>query len=271
MEPVGGRALDVARLAAREAGRIQLDGLTRGLRVGHKGVYDLVTDVDRRCEEAITRILMDAFPQAGLLAEESRPEGPASETDEVWIVDPLDGTTNYARGYPVFCVSLALRRKDQIVLGVVYEPLRDETFEAVSGGGSRLNGLPIRVTETADLAESLLATGFPYDRLEHPETNLDRFCTMTMRTRGVRRGGSAALDLCYVACGRLDGFWEIRLNPWDVSAGALIVTQAGGKVSSLSGGPFDWTGKEILASNGVMHESMLAALADPWPGTPCFG
>ena len=164
-----------------------------------------------------------------------------------------------------------MKQAGQIVLGVVYEPVRDELFEAVRGEGARLNGAPIRVSDTAELSQSLLATGFPYDRCEQPHTNLDRFCALTMRTRGVRRGGSASLDLCYTACGRLDGYWEIRLQPWDVCAGALMVAEAGGRVSDLDGGAYDWSGRETLASNHRLHDALVASLADPLPGGPCYG
>jgi myo-inositol-1(or 4)-monophosphatase len=237
--------------------------------VDHKGRYDLVTDVDRKCEEVIANILQEAFPDIGILAEESTQKATGSK--EVWIVDPLDGTTNYASGYPAFCTNIALKQDGQIVLGVVYEPVRDELFEAVRSGGANKNGAPIRVSETEELSQALLATGFPYDRCEQPHTNLDHFCAMTMRTRGVRRGGSASLDLCYTACGRLDGYWEIRLQLWDVCAGALIVAEAGGRVSDLAGGEYDWSGRETLASNGRLHEALVASLADPLPGGPCYG
>jgi myo-inositol-1(or 4)-monophosphatase len=269
MAQLGGRYLEVARLAAKQSGRIQLEGLSKSLQVDHKGRYDLVTDVDRECEQAVSSILAEGFPNIGILAEETTQK--AIESEEVWIVDPLDGTTNYASGYPAFCTNIALRRAGEIVLGVVYEPVRDELFEAVRGKGARLNGSPIRVSETSKLSQSLLATGFPYDRCEQPETNLDRFCALTMRTRGVRRGGSASLDLCYTACGRLDGYWEIRLQPWDVCAGALIVEEAGGRVSNLAGGPYDWSGKETLASNARLHDALVDSLADLLPGGPCYG
>lgn len=263
------RHLEVARRAARESGRIQIQGLSEKLQVDYKGRYDLVTDVDRKCEEVVTGILREAFPEAGILAEESANQEAGS--DEFWIVDPLDGTTNYASGYPAFCTNIALKRNGEIVLGVVYEPLRDELFEAVLKEGARLNGAPIRVSKTEKLSQALLATGFPYDRCEQPDTNLDRFCALTMRTRGVRRGGSASLDLCYTACGRLDGYWEIRLQPWDVCAGALIVSEAGGQVSNLGGGDYDWSGKETLASNRRLHDALVASLATPLDGGPCYG
>ena len=263
------RHREAARRAARESGRIQIQGLSQKLQVDHKGRYDLVTDVDRKCEEVVARILEEAFPQIGILAEESAKKDTGS--DECWIVDPLDGTTNYASGYPAFCTNIALRQAGEIVLGVVYEPVRDELFEAVKEEGARLNGAPIRVSETGELSQALLATGFPYDRCEQPRTNLDRFCALTMRTRGVRRGGSASLDLCYTACGRLDGYWEIRLQPWDVCAGALIVSEAGGKVSDLRGGEYDWSGDQTLASNSRLHDALVDSLATPLEGGPCYG
>ncbi len=259
----------VAREAALEAGRIQREGLLYDRRVEHKGTYDLVTDVDRRCEEAVLSILGREFPAVPVLAEESAPR--TRTEDFVWVVDPLDGTTNYARGYPYFCCSLALWREGRPLLGAVYEPLREELFEARRGGGAFLNHRPIRVSGTAELSQALLATGFPYDRLEQPQTNLDRFCLLTMKTRGVRRGGSAALDLCHTACGRLDGYWEIRINPWDVGAGALLVEEAGGRVTDLRGGAFDWSGEETLASNGLLHRALVEALAQRPPHGRCFG
>jgi len=261
--------MHVMRRAVEEAGRVQLAGLGRGREVQHKGPYDLVTDIDRRCDELITSILTSADSSYGLLTEESRPQETGAEN--VWIIDPLDGTTNYTHGYPAFCTSLALRHGGEIVAGAVYDPLRDELFEARRGGGALLNEEPIRVSGTRELSQSLLATGFPYDRLEQPETNLDRFCTMTLRTRGVRRGGSAALDLCYTACGRLDGFWEIRLFPWDVCAGAIIVEEAGGRITDLAGGAYDYTGAETVASNALLHQVLVDSLADSHPAAPCFG
>jgi len=258
-----------ARRAALEAGRIQREGLLVERHVEHKGTYDLVTDIDRRCEEAILAICEQEFPGLPVMAEESAPGVRAA--DLMWVIDPLDGTTNYARGYPYFCCSLALWREGRPVVGVVYEPLRDELFEARQGGGAFLNGRSIRVSDTAELSEALLATGIPYDRLENPQTNLDRFCLLTMCSRGVRRGGSAALDLCHTACGRLDGYWELRINPWDVSAGGLMVEEAGGRVTDLRGGVFDWSGRETLASNGLLHRALIEALSAPAPHGRCFG
>ncbi len=269
MDPLSPAILKAARTAAREAGRIQLAGMNQSLDISHKGRFDLVTDVDRRCEETIKEILHQALPSAGLLAEESSPEG--LDKESVWIIDPLDGTTNYAHAYPAFCSVIALRHAGDMVLGVVFDPLRQELFEARRQQGAFLNGKRIQVSQTDRLSQSLLATGFAYDRLEHAETNLDRFCALTMRSRGVRRGGSAALDLCYTACGRLDGFWELRLNPWDVGAGALMVQEAGGRVTDLDGRAYDFSGVATLATNGHLHANLMHSLTEAWPPGPCYG
>ncbi|HUU03903.1 MAG TPA: inositol monophosphatase family protein [Myxococcota bacterium] len=258
MDALNDRIMQAARSAVRQAGAIQLAGLSQTRQIRHKGTYDLVTDVDGECERAMLAILEQALPEAGILAEEGSPTEP--DARDVWIVDPLDGTTNYAHGYPTFSAVVALRQAGEIVLGAVYDPLRDELFEARRGRGAQLNGQAIAVSQTRELAQSLLSTGFPYDRLEHNDTNLERFCALTMRTQGVRRGGSASLDLCYTACGRLDGYWEIRLHPWDICAGALIVAEAGGQISDMQGARCDLSGAEIVASNGRLHAALLAAL-----------
>lgn len=271
MEIIEESLLNEAKAAAREAGRIQLTNMLHKHHIDYKGRYDLVTRVDRKCEDRIIGRLEKRFPNISFLAEESSPDFDQQSSSEHWIIDPLDGTTNFTHGYPAFCCSIALRRNGRIVLGVVYEPVRDELFEAVEEQGARLNGKSIYVSDTSKLSRSLLATGFPYDRCEQPDTNLDRFCAMTMRTQGVRRGGSAALDLCYTACGRFDGFWEIRLSTWDVSAGVLIVQEAGGHVTNLSGGPFDGSGMEILATNSKLHEKLVQSLDEPLPPGPCYG
>lgn len=271
MESVEESLLAEVRAAAREAGRIQLKNLMYKHHIDYKGRYNLVTRVDRKCEDRIIGRLEKRFPHIPFLAEESAPDLHRTDLREHWIIDPLDGTTNFTHGYPAFCTSIALSRDAKIVLGVVYEPVRDELFEAVLGQGARLNGKSIHVSDNHELSRALLATGFPYDRCEQPHTNLDRFCAMTMRTQGVRRGGSAALDLCYTACGRLDGFWEIRLSIWDVSAGALIVQEADGLVTDLHGGPFDGTGMEIVASNRKIHKDLVHNLNQPHSPGPCYG
>jgi myo-inositol-1(or 4)-monophosphatase len=243
--------------AARTAGAIQRERFGTTLAVRQKGAVDLVTDVDLACEEAICTTLSRRVPGTAILAEETGMSGAGSER---WIVDPLDGTTNFAHGYPFFCVSIAWEEAGRIRLGVVYDPLREELFSVEVGLGSRLNGAPVRVSGTDRLERSLLATGFPYDRQTNPRNNLEAFARLTLATQGVRRSGAAALDLAYVAAGRLDGFWEPGLKPWDVAAGSLLVEQAGGKVTNLRGGPFDPYGSEVLASNGVIHDALIDAL-----------
>jgi len=264
------RALAAMRQAAAAAGRLMRAGLGDARQVDHKGRYDLVTDVDRACEQSILEILRPAVPEAAVLAEESAADGDPGGA-LVWVIDPVDGTTNYTHGYPAFCCSLALRQHGRTLVGLVYNPMLDERFEAVRGQGARCNDTPIRVSRTSQLSQSLLATGFPYDRCERSDTNLDRFAALTMRTRGVRRGGSAALDLCHVACGRLDGYWELGTQPWDVAAGALLVREAGGTLSRTDGAPFDGTGSDTCASNGRLHRALLASLAEPLPPGPCYG
>ena len=263
-------ALRVARRAAAEAGQIMLAGLLTERRVSHKSRFDLVTQVDRQCEEAILAILREACPEATILAEESQSDADR-DADLVWLVDPLDGTTNYAHGYPSFCCTLALRRAGVTELGLIYDPLLDERFEAKRGQGAWLNDQAIQVSGTQALDQALLSTGFPADRCDQPLTNLDRHAALTMRTRGVRRGGSAALDLCYVASGRLDGYWEHRIFPWDVVAGALLVEEAGGRVTRTDGGPFDGSGADTCASNGRLHNALIASLAEPLAGGPVYG
>jgi myo-inositol-1(or 4)-monophosphatase len=257
------RALQVAREAARAAGQLQRAELAHRPQADIKGRFDRVTEVDRQCERLVVGMLRQSFPAHGLLAEEYTRE--SLDAAWVWLVDPLDGTINYTHGYPIFAVSLALRHHGETALGVVYDPNRDEWFEAVRGAGATLNGRPIRVSQAERLGDSLLATGFPYDRADQPDTNLDRFAALTMQTLGVRRSGSASLDLCNTACGRLDGYWEIHISPWDVGAGALLVQEAGGRVTNLTGGPFDGSGWETVASNGRIHQELIEALARAHP------
>ena len=251
--------LEVGKEAALEAGRMLRDGLGEGRKVSYKGVVDLVTNFDTRAQELIFRRLSSAFPGHGFLAEEGLSRG--VEREFCWVFDPLDGTTNFAHRLPVFSVSIALEYRDRIVLGVVYDPMREEMFEAVEGKGSFLNGRRIRVSLVDDLNRSLLSTGFPYDLRVSPVNNILHFNNFLVRAQAVRRCGSAALDLCYVACGRFDGFWELKLKPWDHAAGAVIVREAGGRVSDFKGGGFTITSQESLASNGLIHESMIRVLA----------
>ena len=215
--------------------------------------------MDHCAEAAVIEILEKAFPDHGILTEESK--GREGSGSYRWILDPLDGTTNYAHGYPFFCVSLALEKDGQIVWGIIYDPLRDELFEAAVGMGAMVNGKPLTVSNTRHIQQSFLCTGFPYDMRESREDNLRYFSRFAKIAQAIRRDGSAALDLCYVAMGRFDGFWEMKLNPWDVAAGGLIVTEAGGSVTDFSGDPFTIHGQEILATNGRIHEEMLKVLS----------
>jgi myo-inositol-1(or 4)-monophosphatase len=250
--------LSVAREAAFTAGGILRDNIHGIREITYKGDINLVTEMDMRSERAVVEILLASFPDHGIMAEEETTIRNGSGL--TWIIDPLDGTTNYAHGYPCFSVSIALEQDDEIVLGVVYDPMRGELFSAQKGHGAFLNGKPIQVSGIDMLIKSLLATGFPYDRKVSDRNNLDYFHDLLMASQEVRRDGSAALDLCYVASGRFDGFWELKLKPWDVAAGSIIVTEAGGRVSDLSGSKFSIHDDEILASNGKVHGQMVGLL-----------
>ncbi|TMA35768.1 MAG: inositol monophosphatase [Deltaproteobacteria bacterium] len=252
--------------AARRAGALIRARYGERQQVSFKSEVDLVTPVDREAERLILDTLLGAFPDHGVVAEESTAR-PARDGHQ-WYVDPLDGTTNFAHGYPHFAVSIALARQDEFVLGLVYDPLREETFTAVRGAGARLNGAPIGVSETAVLERALVATGFPHDRRQCGRFYLGFWEAVMTRARDVRRGGSAALDLCYVACGRLDAFWEWKLHPWDTAAGRLIVEEAGGRVTDFSARPHRLAGDETAASNGHLHDDLLRALASADTGAP---
>ncbi|MGB9892839.1 MAG: inositol monophosphatase family protein [Candidatus Saccharicenans sp.] len=247
--------LEVAKSAAVRAGRYLLKGLSRKKIIDFKGQVDLVTPYDRESEEMIFEDLSKAFPDHGFLAEEdiSKP----SQSDYCWIVDPLDGTTNFAHGLPIFCLSIALVSGQEILIGVVYDPTRQEMFTAQKGRGATLNDRLIRVSETEELDKSLLATGFPYDVRTSPDNNLNHFSNFAVRAQAIRRCGSAALDLCYVAGGRFDGFWEMKLKPWDLAAGALMVKEAGGQTTNFRGQPFTLSSPDIVATNGRIHQAML--------------
>ena len=250
--------LNFAIQVAKDAGRLLRDRVGTRINVDHKGSINIVTDVDLASEKLIREAISTYYPRHQVLAEEGGLS--ESESEYRWIVDPLDGTTNYAHGYPVFCVSIALECKGEIVLGVVYDPMRDELFTAEQGGGASLNNRPIRVSKTAELMQGLLSTGFPYDIKTSKLTNLDHWANFAMNAQALRRDGAAALDLCYVACGRFDGFWELNLSPWDTAAGALIVCEAGGRLTDFSGGAFSNYKPEIVASNGLVHDRMLEVL-----------
>ncbi len=240
---------------AREAGALLLGYFRAHVAVEYKGEADLVTVADRESEKLIRSRIRQYWPQHDILGEEEGFTDTGSEYR--WYVDPLDGTTNFAHGFPVFCVSLALEHKDARIAGVIYDPTRDEMFAAEKGSGAYLNHQPIRVSGTATLAESLVATGFPSHK-RHKNPNIFFYHQISLHTHGVRRAGSAALDLCCVACGRFEGFWEFNLNPWDTAAGVLIVEEAGGKVTNFSGCPFLLDSRETLASNGLVHDALRA-------------
>jgi len=252
--------LEAAKAAAREAGGLLRENLDKRGEIMFKGTVDLVTHFDRKSQEMIFRRLSAAFPGHGFLAEEglSLP----GTSDCRWIIDPIDGTTNFAHTFPVFCVSIALEQKGVVAVGVIYDPMRDELFEAVRGRGAFLNGARVRVSEIPELGKALLATGFPYDVRTSSFNNVREFNAFIVRAQAIRRCGSAALDLCYVACGRFDGFWELKLKPWDVAAGALIVEEAGGRVSDFEGRTFDPFNQRALASNGRIHEEMRKVLEE---------
>ena len=246
---------------AREAGEILRLGYGNRHQVNYKGIIDLVTEVDRRSEQFLLDEILRRYPDHKVLAEESGVS--AGEDCCLWYVDPLDGTVNYAHGVPIFSVSLAYQEGGEVLLGVVYDPLRDECFSAEKGMGAWLNREEMRVSNVSDLDHSLLVTGFPYDVRTNPENNLEYFNRFSLLTQGVRRLGSAAIDLCYVAAGRFDGFWEIRLNPWDVAAGGLIAKEAGALVTDLRGGQDYLTQPlSILVANPFIHPAMLAILAE---------
>ena len=249
----------VAIEAARAAGHLLRGELLGARRVSYKGSpTNLVTEMDARAETLIVERLHARFPDDAILAEERGTE--AGRSGRRWIIDPLDGTTNYAHGLPIFAVSIALEAEGQVRLGVVYDPNLDELFVAEQGAGASLNDAPLAVSSTAILDESLLATGFPYDVRETPDNNLNEYAAFCLRARGVRRMGSAVIYLAYVAAGRLDGYWELRLGPWDVAAGALLVEEAGGRVTDLKGGALDLDAPAVVATNGRIHEAMLAIL-----------
>jgi myo-inositol-1(or 4)-monophosphatase len=250
--------LAVAREAALKAGGILRENISGNREVRYKGDINLVTEMDIRSERAVVDTLLGSFPSHGVLAEEET--SIRNDSEFTWIIDPLDGTTNYAHGYPCFSVSIALEQSGEIILGVIYDPMRDELFVAERGRGAFLNGRMIRVSNTDSLIRSLLATGFPYDRKISTRNNMDNFNNLLMASQEVRRDGSAALDLCSVAAGRFDGFWELMLKPWDVAAGSLIVLEAGGTVSDFSGITFDINNEEIVASNGRIHGQLIEIL-----------
>lgn len=250
--------LDFAIDLGRRAGALLRDGLDRQRTIRLKGAFDLVTDMDRASEDLIISAIAAEFPSHAILAEESGAIGAAEYT---WLIDPLDGTNNYAHGYPYFCVSLGLWQGQAPLLGVIYNPLLDELFSAEAGGGAQRNGQPIHVSDAATLGAALISTGFPYEYAGMPDNNLREFDRIQARCQGVRRGGAAALDLAYVAMGRLDAHWELHLKPWDTGAAALLVLEAGGRLSDWRGQPWHPWSERLVASNGLIHDELIAALS----------
>jgi myo-inositol-1(or 4)-monophosphatase len=247
--------------AAHKGAGVLLSRFGRLASIREKGRNDLVTDADTGAEQIIIETIRRAFPEHGILAEESGGQTGDPEGD-CWIIDPLDGTTNYAHRLEIFSISLAYARNGDVQVGIVFDPLRGELFTAVSGGGARLNGRPIRVSEAARVADSLLVTGFPYNIQAVAEPVLARFSNCLKAAQGMRRLGSAALDLCYVACGRFEGFWESYLKPWDTAAGVRILEEAGGRVTDFANQPYDGRRTlHLLATNGRIHQEMVSLLS----------
>lgn len=256
--------LAVATEAAKAAGSLLLDCAKSGFQIRHKNPVNLVTDADHAAEQRIIELIRKRFPAHSILAEEQGQAVRAGSRYQ-WIVDPLDGTTNFAHGFPCYSVSIGVEIDGRCAVGVVFDPTRNELFSARSGAGAHLNGASIGVSKVDQLDRALLVTGFAYDIRETANNNLDHFSRFALKAQGLRRTGSAALDLCYVAAGRFDGFWEVRLNPWDMAAGVVILQEAGGTVTDFSGVGHSIYGKELVASNGLIHRSMIEVL-NPTPG-----
>ena len=258
------RYLPELEVIAREAGALLMGHFARHVTIEYKGDVDLVTVADRSSEALIVSRLRQRWPEHGIVAEEGTRTD--TEAEYRWYVDPLDGTTNFAHGYPVFCISIALARQDgQLEVGVLYDPTRDELFAAERGNGATLNGKPMQVSKTPRLCESLLGTGFPSHK-RHKNPNIHFYHQITLRSHGVRRAGSAALDLACVACGRYDGFWEFNLNPWDTGAGVLLVQEAGGAVTRFDGAPFRLDSREVLGSNSLIHDELIRNFEEIFAG-----
>ena len=250
--------LKVAMKTAQETGRMLREHINDVGEIHFKGSVDLVTNFDDRAQSMIFDRLSFCFPDHDFLAEEGLTKEKGS--DFRWIIDPLDGTTNYAHHFPVFTVSLALELKGEIICGVVYDPMREEMFSSIKHEGAFLNGKKISVSLVNELDKSLIATGFPYDVRESEVNNISHFNNFLIKVQAIRRCGSAAMDLCHLACGRFDGFWELKLKPWDMAAGALIVQEAGGRISDFQDEEFTIFSSEILASNGLIHQKMVDVL-----------
>jgi myo-inositol-1(or 4)-monophosphatase len=250
--------LEVAVEAAKLGGEVLRQYYGQVKEIEYKGEINIVTNVDKRSEKLIVELLSSRFPKHSILAEEGTDVANASEYK--WVIDPLDGTTNYAHDYPIFCVSVGLEKNGEMIAGAVYQPIFEELFVAEKGGGAYLNGRKIQVSRIDKLKQGLVSTGFPYDVLENPGQAMKDFSYFVDSAQAVRRDGSAALDLCYVAMGRFDGFWEARLKPWDTAAGVLIVTEAGGRVTDFQDGHYSIYKDQVVASNGLLHEQMCTVL-----------
>jgi len=251
--------------AARQGGAILQDYAQKGFTIHSKGeAINLVTEADLQSEKTIIQLIQKTFPEHQILSEEQGlqdiPQHPIK-----WIIDPLDGTINFAHGFPMYNVSIGIEYEGNCVIGVIYDPTRDELFLGQQGHGATLNGTPIQVSTTPKLSEALLVTGFAYDIHTATDNNLKEFCAFTLRARGMRRTGTAAIDLCYIACGRLDGFWELQLNPWDTAGGKVILEEAGGTITNYAGEPYSIYGKTILATNTLIHSEMLGVLKEIRP------
>jgi myo-inositol-1(or 4)-monophosphatase len=254
--------LQVAIEAARTAGKFLRErvGTVRSIEVKQGEERNLVSEIDRGSERLIIDLIHRHYPDHGILAEES---GGSGSSDYVWVIDPLDGTTNYLHGLPIYCVTIGVQFRGETVAGVIFDPNTDELFTVEQGGGAFLNGTRLRVSTAADLPHSLLVTGFPYDIGKNPDHAVEHFVHFLMQARGIRRLGSAALDLAYVAAGRFDGFWEVNLQPWDMAAGVLCVREAGGIITDFAGRPHTIDRRQVVASNGRIHDDMLRVLAQP--------
>jgi len=245
----------------RRAGQLTREGYEQAHEIDRKSSeIDLVTEMDHAAEQLLVSAIRERYPDHAILSEEGH--GVEQTSDYLWVVDPLDGTVNYAHGFPMFAVSVAVQKRGETVLGVIYEPLRDELFAAEKGAGATRNGEPIRVSDTDRLQDALLATGFPYDRATRSDNNVAEFSRLVTRVQGIRRGGAAALDMAYLATGRLDGYWEQHLFPWDWTAGALLVSEAGGIITDFDGGPWSLDTVKIVVTNGRLHQELLKALEE---------
>ena len=251
--------LATAIQAAEAAGTVLRDYAKSGFRIDYKAAINLVTDADRQAEEQIVRTILSAYPSHRILAEERGQDG-STDSPHQWIIDPLDGTTNFAHGFPFYSVSIGLEYNGESILGVVLDPVRGELFTGIAGQGAYLNGARLHVSSIDSLERALLVTGFAYNIRETPNNNLDHFSRLSLRAQAIRRTGSAALDLCYVASGRFDGYWEVKLSPWDMAAGIVLVREAGGIVSGFSRAHFSLYGQELAATNGRIHDQLLDAI-----------